>query len=111
MAGAYLQRLTLLVVTRIRGASGEETTSTSDGTVFGATVSTVNPLQSSVNGEVDRDGVIVQAVVRLSPLSEAVTTDDYMRLDGDIYRVDGVSKGSFGRREITYTLRRAGVVQ
>lgn len=111
MAAPYLQRLTLLTVTRTRGASGEEATSTTDGNTFGATVTTVNPLQSNINGEVDRSGTVLQATTRLTPLTNAVTTDDFMRFDGDVYRVDGVSKGSYGRRDITFTLLRSGVVQ
>ena len=111
MASPFVNRMTLLTVSRNRSASGQSVPTVVNGGTIGVSLNTINSLESTIGGQTTREGEVLQATCRRSPTSEAVVDNSFARIEGDLYKVSGVSKGGFNRRELIFTLERVSEVQ
>ena len=111
MSSGFDKRMTQLNVTRTRTASGMSSVTTTDGNNFGVRLVTLNGQDGNLNEGVPTSGNILLATLRESALSRAIPTESYVRIEGSIYRVSGISKGNFDRQHLNLTLRLVDEVQ
>ncbi len=106
MSSEYRTGMTILTSSTSKSASGFVTTTFVEGIKVGAKLSTINPLTSRINSEVPLDGTLLIAETRESTNTQAIELGSYVRIDGDDYLVNGISKGNYGRFTITFNLRK-----